>query len=155
MHHPNLTLIRNFYQAFRQKDANNMINCYHDEIKFKDPAFGKLSGDSAKAMWAMLIERSQDLEVNLIEARADENSGTAVWEAKYLFSKTNRKIHNIIRASFRFKDGKIIQHDDRFNLWKWAFMALGVPGLLIGWSGFFRKKLNGQTNRMLVKYMAD
>lgn len=40
-------LINQFYTAFQQLDAEGMHACYHDDIEFWDPAFGKLKGDDA------------------------------------------------------------------------------------------------------------
>ncbi|MCK5702831.1 MAG: nuclear transport factor 2 family protein, partial [Cyclobacteriaceae bacterium] len=74
------------------------------------------------------------------------------WEAYYSFSKTGRKVHNIINAEFEFKDGKIIKHIDNFDLYKWSKQALGIQGLILGWTGFFKKKLHKQTNKMLYYF---
>ncbi len=41
--------------------------------------------------------------------------GSARWEAVYPFSETGRIVHNRIRAEFRFRDGKIIEHRDHFT----------------------------------------
>jgi hypothetical protein len=47
------------------------------------------------------------------------------------------------------KDGKIIKHTDSFDLRKWAAQAMGLQGGLLGGTGLFRKKLQGQTNQLL------
>lgn len=49
-------IITQFYSAFQNLDAEGMINCYHEEVIFQDPAFGKLKGQDAKDMWRMLCE---------------------------------------------------------------------------------------------------
>ena len=41
--------------------------------------------------------------------------------------------HDIIDATFEFANGKIICHADTFDLWRWAGMALGPKGKLLGW----------------------
>ena len=53
--------------------------------------------------------------------------------ATYLFSATGRTVENHIEAYFRFADGKIIEHHDHFDLWRWMRQALGAKGLLLGW----------------------
>jgi ketosteroid isomerase-like protein len=146
----NATLITEFYTAFAAHDYTRMAACYHRDVEFSDPAFGTLQGDAARAMWEMLIERSEG-KLKLVFSDVTENS--AHWEAHYVFTKTGRNVHNKIDARFEFKDGKIYRHYDHFNLWAWSRQALGLSGLLLGYTSYFRKKLQQQTRKLLASYM--
>ena len=148
------TLIEKFYTAFDQLDVETMVSCYHDDVVFEDPAFGVLKGEHARNMWRMLAnsQKGNTFKVTFSNVKTENNTGSAQWEAFYNFSRTGRKVHNIISASFEFKDGKIIKHTDHFNLHRWAKQAMGFKGLLIGGTGFFKKKLNQQTNQLLAKF---
>ncbi len=147
-------LIKKFYQSFEQLDAEGMASCYHSDIEFEDPAFGILKGEKAKNMWRMLCDsqKRKDFKVIFSAIKANEHEGVAHWEAFYTFSKTGKKVHNIIEAKFEFKDGKIIKHTDQFDLYRWAKQALGFQGVILGWSSFFKNKLNAQTNYLLSKF---
>jgi ketosteroid isomerase-like protein len=145
-------VIEGFYTAFQNKDAEKMVSFYHDEVEFTDPAFGDLKGEHAKNMWRMLLGRSADMKLEFSEVSADENSGKAHWDAHYTFGQTGRKVLNKIDAQFKFKDGKIIRHIDSFDLHTWAKQAMGFKGMLLGGTGFFKRKLNSQTNGMLAKF---
>ncbi len=101
---PNKDLINRFYTAFQKKDGNTMAECYHDDIVFEDPAFGKLKGDHAKAMWMMLCKNAKDLKVEFSITEMNETNGKAHWEVFYTFSQTGRKVYNIINGDFEFKD---------------------------------------------------
>ena len=134
-------LITDFYAAFQNKDWKTMQACYHDEVSFQDPVFPSLKGKDAKAMWHMLTNASKDLILEYNSVEANDHEGSAHWEARYTFSKTGRKVHNIIEAKFEFKDGKIIRHTDKFSFWRWIRMALGTPGLFLGWAPMIRNKV--------------
>ena len=146
--------IKEFYTAFANLDAESMVKHYHKDIVFTDPAFGELKGEHAKNMWRMLCasQKDKNFVVKFSDIKTIENKASANWEAFYNFSKNGRKIHNVIHAEFTFKDGKIIKHTDTFNLYKWSQMAFGFMGYLLGWSGFFKKKLNSQTQQLLAKF---
>ena len=146
--------IEKFYQAFHQLDAETMAECYHPEVVFEDPAFGVLHGERAKNMWRMLChsQKGKDFKITFSNIKSDGTTGSANWEAFYKFSQTGRDVHNIITASFEFKDGKIIKHTDHFNLHTWAKQAMGFKGWLLGGTSFFKKKLNAQTNKLLDKF---
>ncbi|WP_323788837.1 nuclear transport factor 2 family protein [Psychroserpens sp.] len=148
------TVIETFYNAFSNLDSESMVNCYHDDIVFKDPAFGVLKGPRAKNMWRMLCEsqKNKDFQVTYSNIKAAEHEGSASWEAIYTFSKTGRKVHNTIEAHFEFKDGKIVKHTDSFNLHRWSKQALGLKGAIIGRTKYFRNKLKTQTNRLLDNF---
>lgn len=146
--------IESFYKAFQEKDAETMVSHYHDAIVFSDPAFGTLKGEQAKNMWRMLCQNAADLKIEYSQIYSTEKEGKAHWEAHYTFRQTNRKIHNIIEASFVFQDGKIIQHRDNFSLHNWAKQALGFKGWLLGGTSFFKSKLQKQTNHLLAKFEA-
>ena len=146
----NAELITKFYQSFADKNVEGMIACYHDEIQFEDPAFGKLMGEDAKKMWRVLMKRSKgEIEITFSNVVANEKTGSANWEAKYVFSQTKRKVVNVISAQFEFKDGKIFRHKDHFDLWKWSRQALGWKGYLLGWSSFMKKKMQQQSRKLL------
>jgi ketosteroid isomerase-like protein len=127
----NASVIRELYEALDRHDGETMARQYAPDGRFKDPAFGELSGVEAGDMWRMLTGRSEDLRVNLAEHSADGDSGTAHWIATYTFS-TGRPVVNDIHARFRFRDGLILEHEDSFSLWRWARQALGPPGLILG-----------------------
>lgn len=148
-------VIEKFYTALNDCDGETMISCYHNDIVFKDPAFGLLKGKRAKAMWLMLCEsqKGKGFKVEFSDIKANENSGSAHWEAFYTFSKTGRKVHNIIDAKFEFKDGLIVKHTDQFNLHKWAKQAMGFKGLVMGRTRYFSNKLKTQTNHLLNKFI--
>jgi ketosteroid isomerase-like protein len=132
--HPNEQIINTLYTAFQAKDGDGMAACYHPDASFSDPVFTDLHGAEVTSMWRMLCERGKDLQVTFNNVHANDATGSAHWEATYSFSRSGRKVHNIIDATYKFKDGKIIEHRDSFDLWRWAGMALGTPGKLLGWS---------------------
>jgi hypothetical protein len=43
------------------------------------------------------------------------------------------KVVNRIDALFTFRDGRIVRHVDRFDLYRWIRQALGTKGVLGGW----------------------
>ncbi len=143
-------IIQQFYSAFQKLDAEAMAKLYHPDVEFEDPAFGKLNGEHAANMWRMLCTNQKDKGM-VIEFEVT-SAASAHWEPIYTFSKTGRKVHNKIDTLMEFKDGLIIKHIDDFNLHSWAKQALGFQGALIGWTGFFKKKLQGQTNHLLKKF---
>lgn len=151
----NAELIEKFYASFKNKDAAGMASCYHENIVFRDPAFGTLKGERAKAMWEMLLSNGSDLEIEYSDIKDNNSGGEAHWQAFYVFGEKERNVHNKIDAQFEFKDGLIIQHIDTFNLKKWAGQALGFGGKLMGGTKFFKKKLQQQTNKMLDEYMEE
>lgn len=146
----NRALITRFYEAFARRDGAAMAACYHPEARFSDPAFPNLRGAEIGAMWTMLCQRAQEFSLTFRDVQADAARGTAHWEAKYLFSKTGRHVHNIIEAEFAFKDGLIVAHDDRFSFWRWSRQALGLPGVLLGWSAFLRGKVQAEAAKGLA-----
>ena len=149
--HPNAELIERFYLALRRRDSDTMAACYHPEVHFSDEAFD-LHGDEAGLMWQMLCSRGKDMQLEYGQILADDQTGSAHWEARYTFSATGRKVHNSIDANFEFRDGLIVRHVDRFNFWRWSRQALGMPGLLLGWSGFLQKKVRANAAAGLAAY---
>lgn len=145
-------ILTKFYDAFKKLDAETMVSCYHEEVVFQDPAFGKLEGERAKNMWRMLCKNAIDLKIEFKNIKIDKNIGEAYWEAIYTYRKTGRKIHNKVDANFEFKDGKIIRHTDKFNLHNWAKQGLGIKGFLFGGTSFFKEKLQNQTAILLDRY---
>jgi ketosteroid isomerase-like protein len=127
----NRGLIERLYGALDRADGAAMTACYAPDARFSDPAFGELRGEEIGRMWRMLASRSTDLDVELAEREGDDEQGSARWIATYTF-RTGRPVRNEIRASFRFRDGKIVEHVDRFPFHRWARQALGPPGWLLG-----------------------
>ena len=149
-------LIRTFYDGFARLDTDAMASCYHPDIVFEDPAFGELRGQRAMQMWQMLCasQKNKDFKLTYSQLEADSDRGSVVWEPIYEFSKTGRSVHNIIRAEFEFKDGKIFRHRDHFSLHRWAHQAMGLKGWLMGGTGFFKRKLQATSNHMLDRFIA-
>lgn len=152
--HPNAALIERFYQAFARRDVDAMIACYDPNVTFSDPVFQTLRGERAGAMWRMLAGRSQDLKVAASDIQADDSQGGARWVALYTYTATGRKVRNIVTASFRFQSGRILVHQDRFDLWKWAAQALGPSGQFLGWTPFLRSAIRRNAARALDAYIA-
>ena len=146
-------LIERFYYCFQQKDWEGMQECYHPEVIFSDPVFRNLKGKQAKAMWHMLTAAGKDLTVSFQHVKSDGASGSCDWEAWYTFSRSGRKVHNRIHAKFEFSDGKIIKHTDSFNLWRWSSMALGLAGILLGWSPLIQMKIRNTAKTNLHQFI--
>lgn len=151
--HPNAALIERFYSAFARRDGEAMAACYHPDVRFSDPVFPELRGAKAGGMWRMLTERGADLRVEHSAVTADDTTGSAHWEAWYTFSTTGRPVHNVIDARFTFRDGLIVEHVDTFDFWRWSRQALGVAGLLLGWTPLLRNKVRGTAGGQLDRYM--
>ena len=150
----NAAVIDRFYEAFAQRDAEAMCACYTADVRFADPAFGPLQGDEVRAMWRMLCERGKDLEVVHSKVAAEGELGSAHWDADYTFSATGRKVHNSIDAAFRFEGGLIADHEDSFDLYRWARQALGPVGLFLGWTPAVQKKIRSGARESLDEFMA-
>jgi len=149
--HPHAKVISDFYSAFGQLDAEAMAACYHADIHFSDPAFPNLKGAHASNMWRMLCATAKNFRIEASAIKADDNSGSAHWDAWYDFSKTGRRIENRIDATFTFRDGLIVRHVDSFNMWRWSRMAFGLKGLLLGWTPI----LPGMVRKRAAEKLAD
>ena len=150
----NEQLIEIFYLSFQKLNADGMVDCYHADVEFSDPVFGKLNAAEAKAMWRMLCATAKNFELAFSEVEANERTGKAHWEARYDFSATGRRVHNKIDAAFEFQDGKIFRHTDTFDFWTWSGQALGVKGTVLGWTPLLRNKVRSQALEKLAKWVS-
>lgn len=146
--------IRRLYDALDRHDGETMAACYAPNAHFNDPVFNDLTGEEAGDMWRMLTSRSEDLAVELADCRADDERGIARWMASYTFTATGREVVNDVQASFRFEGGLIVEHIDRFDLWKWTRQALGPTGVLLGWSAPVQSKVRNQAAENLREFRA-
>jgi ketosteroid isomerase-like protein len=151
MANANEQLVNQFYQAFQKRDGDAMAACYHPDAAFEDEVFC-LQGEDVGLMWKMLCTQAKEFRLEFSEVHCDELKGSAHWEPRYRFSMTNRDVHNIVDATFEFKDGLIYRHRDRFDFWRWSKQALGVPGQLMGWSSLLRNKVRKTASRNLQRY---
>jgi ketosteroid isomerase-like protein len=147
--HTNEELLNQFYRAFQQLDAETMASCYADDVQFSDPVFPNLQCGEVADMWRMLTSRAQDFSLTFDAIEADDRKGKAHWVATYTFSQTGRQVVNDIHANFTFRNGKILRHRDHFNLWKWARQALGLKGLLLGWTPLVKNAVQAQAAKGL------
>ncbi len=152
--HPNAALVKRFYEAFGRRDAAAMIECYSKDVRFSDPVFPRLDAAGVATMWRMLCARGKDLRVIASDIDADDRKGRAHWVATYTYSATGRGVVNEIDATFAFDEGKIVRHDDRFDLHHWAEQALGVPGLLFGWTPPMQNAIRRKAAKALAEWRA-
>jgi ketosteroid isomerase-like protein len=152
--HPNAALIERFYAALGRRDAEAMIACYTPDATFSDPVFTRLDAAGAAAMWRMLCARGRDLAVKASDIGADDTSGHAHWDATYTYSATGRRVINRIDAQFKFRDGLICRHEDRFDLYHWLRQALGFKGAALGWLPVVQHKVQAQAEKALAQWQA-
>jgi hypothetical protein len=151
-----LQVIEDFYSGFAAGNSLTMRSCYHPEVLFQDPVFGKLEGTDAKDMWEMLTQKSQgNLKIRFSHLKATDSVGSADWKAYYTFSSTNRSVINAIHAEFEFKEGLIYRHKDSYDLYAWSKQALGLKGVLYGWTPFFKKKIQQQALQSLRSFQRN
>ena len=149
----NQELIKIFYQSFQRKDYKAMQICYDDSAIFSDEVFVNLNADEVRAMWEMFCIKGRDLQIHFSNVQADDKNGSAEWIAVYTFSKTNREVTNRIKANFTFDNGKIVKHTDHFNFSNWASQALGISGILLGWTPLVKNKVRKEGMKNLKEYM--
>ena len=90
--------------------------------------------------------------MTLDSASADDGGGRARWTARYTFGKTGRKVVNVIRGMYAFRDGKIVRHYDYFSFWRWASQALGPAGAILGWFAPLKWSVRRQAARGLEQF---
>lgn len=150
----NKEIIKKFYTSFSNGNIKGMLECYHKDVIFQDPVFGKLERERAFKMWEMLLsQKKEDTIINFNNAQATNEIGKANWVAEYVYGAKKRKIINRVQANFKFKNGKIIEHFDFFDLWKWTKQAFGITGFLIGWTPFMKNKIQQTTNKRLDEFI--
>lgn len=152
----NKELITKFYKSFSNGDIDSMLECYHEEVIFHDPAFGILKGDHAKNMWRMLLaKRDESTKIACTDITITEKGGKATWTASYKYGPKRRSVINNVTAQMEIVEGKIIRHTDTFDMWKWTQQALGFSGYLLGWSPFMKNKIQHKLGSMLREYEKD
>lgn len=146
--------LEKFYKSFQSLDAKSMAECYHEDVTFNDPVFQNLKYKEVTTMWEMLIKRSKgQLEIDYHSVMGDSEMAQCIWEADYVFSKTGNPVHNIIHSTMEFKEGLIVKHTDEFDFWRWSKMALGLTGVLMGWSPYLKNRVRKVALLSLNEYL--
>ena len=72
-------------------------------------------------MWEMLLSNKKtDTKISFDIRRVSDERGKVNWVAEYVYGEKKREVTNKVSGEFKFKDDKIIEHIDSFNLWKWT-----------------------------------
>ena len=144
------SLLSTFYKALAEGNLETLTTCYSKKNQFSDPAFGDLQGPQIMDIWTFLLSKGgENLQVETEVIYEESLSAAGQWGAKYPFGSKKRPVTNGITATFVIEDRKIVTHHDVFDLWKWSSQALGLPGMLMGWSPWFATKLRGKFRKTL------
>jgi hypothetical protein len=131
-----------------------MAASYAPTARFSDPVFQDLTGPRIGTMWRMLCARATDLRVECGSVRTEGDTARVEWQAWYTYSATGRRVHNRIAATFVVERGLIRRHDDVFDLYRWARQALGMTGILLGWSPPVQRAIRRRATHSLDAFAA-
>jgi ketosteroid isomerase-like protein len=148
-----MAVAQRFYDAFAARDWRTMGALYADDAVFSDPAFPQLDAAGVRAMWRMLVTRGTDLALTYEVLEESAIQARVRWVARYTFSQTGRKVVNDITATMQLRDGLIVRHVDAFDFHRWAAQALGPAGALLGWSGWFQRKVQAKAAAGLRQFI--
>lgn len=148
-----MSVLGRFYQAFSQRDPGTMGACYHAGARFSDPVFPRLDAAQVKAMWGMLLSAATDLQVDFRVLQEDAAGGKVRWNARYSYGPKGRRVYNVVTSTFQIKDGLIVGQQDCFDLWRWTRQALGLRGVLLGWSPLMHGQVRALAAKRLAKAM--
>lgn len=126
-------LLERFYAAVQRHDHEAIAACYTEDASFQDIAFSLSGRGEIHAMWRMIA--ASDLRMTYVVEDAGTQEGHARWTADYTFRAApdapGRPVHNELRSSFTFRDGRIARQVDACSALRWGMQALGsVRGVL-------------------------
>lgn len=150
-------VVEQFYAALARRDAESMAACYSDDAVFTDPVFGELRGGAVRDMWRMLLGRSSGdmtIEARFLGGASDGTTQQMLAKIAYTFSRTGNRVVNEIATWMKLRDGRIVQQVDDFDFFAWARQAFGVTGWLIGWTPWFRRKVQREAAAGLARFRA-
>jgi limonene-1,2-epoxide hydrolase len=112
-----IELWTNIYNTEGKPDWSHILPYYDDKIYFRD-TIQEIRGKKAfKAMTERLVERSQDLTMNIVNILFEGNIIFFEWEMGLSFKKTpNSKVFGASRITLN-ENGKIIEQRDYYDLW--------------------------------------
>ncbi len=151
--------IVDFYAAFKRLDPAAMQAAYAPEARFSTPLFQLQGAEQIGALWAMLCDaidrRSLDqwrLEVSEVEATAQR--GRARWQPHWRIRASGCVVQGVTDAAFSFDSrGRILSHDECFSFWHWSRQALGLRGVLLGWTPLWRDHVGAWARQSLHDYL--
>jgi limonene-1,2-epoxide hydrolase len=152
---PEEKLIHSFYSAFQTRDYRTMQASYADHATFSDPVFRDLNASQVRAMWEMFLVKNKSLTIDYTSVEFMGATVTANWTAEYVLTTTGRSVTNEIKAEFRVEAGKITEHTDRFDFYRWTRQALGIKGVLLGWTPFVKRKIRRSARATLNSYIKN
>ena len=156
-----LHTLRRLYAAFERCDGAAMQALYAPQATFDDPVFSLHGAQEIGGMWRMLCRSARKRSRGEWSLRAEGiavqgDHGSAHWEATYLYGPADRRVLNVVDASFAFAaDGLILRHVDEFDFGIWARQALGWPGQVFGWSPLMRRFVRRQAAHKLAHFLAN
>jgi hypothetical protein len=157
----NRATLNRLYSGLAHLDPDAMAGCYAPEVRFRDEVFTLEGREQVMSMWRMVCESASkggraDWKLNYRVISVDADTGRLHWSAHYRFGMLGRPVHNRIRALFRFNaEGLITEHHDQFDFWRWSRQALGLPGLLLGWSPLLRRQVRSKALAGLNRYTIE
>lgn len=101
----------------------------------------------------MLCKNAKDFSVTFNQLNKDGEYVTYKWIANYTFSKTGRRVVNNITAYINVQNNLITEHTDEFSFYNWSRQALGLTGLLFGWSSLIKNKVRKNARKNLEAFM--
>lgn len=146
-----------WFQAYSTGNYEGMKELAAPDYTFEDPAFGKLEGKRALAMYKMFISGRDKTEAvwNVHEVKpseADPRTANVRFEAIYKFN--GRPVTNQISSNILVVDGKVKEQVDSFNVSTWAGQAVGTFGWLFGNFSFFQAGIQKKANARLDSFVA-
>ena len=128
----------NIYNTEGKPDWSHILPYYDDHIYFRDSIQEIRGIKEFKAMTERLVERSQDLEMKIVNILMEGTIIFFEWEMKLSFKKyPNSKLFGASRLTLNEK-GKIIKQRDYYDLW--GDIIDNIPLLAIRYRNFMKKK---------------
>ncbi|KAG8804898.1 hypothetical protein FRC17_005845 [Serendipita sp. 399] len=150
-------LVERYLAAYKAYDLAAMDACTDPEFTFSDPAFPSLNSKQAKGMFSMFVNNREknkmELEYKDIKKGLNDLTYTATYTVRYIFN--GRPVTNVIDTTLTIspQSNLLLSQVDTFPFHAWARQALGLPGLLLGWTGFLQSQVQNNAAQTLEKYM--